>query len=188
MPLGPWTPLLSENEKLLIRYIHVGEWLTEYTYLLHAEILGNCYSNVVGVADPDVIPDRSFRASSYYKSGGHDDQPAYGRLNGNRGDGWCAEKLDTKQWLQVDIGKIIEVCAVATQGDVNGNEWVIDFTLSYYKYGGPWTTYKDANGVEVVRFQLSCRLKPGHPHTQCIEVLHGGHVVYQLGNNKNSLH
>ena len=58
--------------------------------------------------------------------------PAYGRLNGDRGDGWCAKEADRNDdWLQVDLGEMIEVCALATQGDRNGNEWTTAFKLSY---------------------------------------------------------
>ena len=79
--------------------------------------------------------------------------PAYGRLNDVRGDGWCAKELDrTDDWLQVDLGKIFEVCGVATQGDANGNEWVINFTLSYSFTGSNYQTYNDSNGVKMVRF------------------------------------
>ena len=45
------------------------------------------------------------------------------------------------------------MCAVATQGDINGNEWVIDFKLAHSKsYEEVWPTYKGANDLEVVRF------------------------------------
>ena len=34
---------------------------------------------------------------------------AYGRLNGYRGGGWCSHKTDSdSEWLQVDIGEIIQ--------------------------------------------------------------------------------
>ena len=82
-------------------------------------------------------------------------QAAYGRLNGNRGDGWCAKEANKNDdWLQVDLGKMIEVCALATQGDRNGNEWVTAFKLSYSSDAQNWTSYKDANDVEVVRSVL----------------------------------
>ena len=88
-------------------------------------------------------------ASSQYGDGY---QAAYGRLNGNRGDGWCAEKANRNDdWLQVDLGTTFQVCAVATQGDRNGNEWVTDFKMSYSSDGNVWTPYKDANGMEMVR-------------------------------------
>ena len=79
-------------------------------------------------------------------------QAAYGRLNGGRGDGWCAkERRRNDDWLQVDLGKPVEVCALATQGDIDGDEWVKAFKLFYSSNGTNWETYKDANGNEVVR-------------------------------------
>ena len=80
-------------------------------------------------------------------------QAAYGRLSGDRGDGWCAkEAARNDDWLQVDLGQMIEVCALATQGDRNGNEWTTAFKLSYSTDGKSWTPYKDANSTEVVRY------------------------------------
>lgn len=78
--------------------------------------------------------------------------PSYGRLNGARGDEWCAEQASgNNDWLQVDFNRTVEVCAVATQGDYDGNEWVTDFKLSFSSDGGNWTTYRDANDTEMVR-------------------------------------
>ena len=97
-------------------------------------------------------------------------QPAYGRLNGDRGDGWCAKTSSSSEdWLQVDLGRTLEVCAVATQGDRNGNEWVTDFKLSYSSDGNVWTPYKDANGGEVVR---DCTV-----HLQYWFIVIAGHTI-----------
>ena len=75
-------------------------------------------------------------ASSYHSA---NFQPAYGRLNGKRGDGWCAGTSSRNdEWLQVDLGKLYTVCAVATQGDRNGNEWVTKFKLSFSVDGESW--------------------------------------------------
>ena len=104
----------------------------------------------VGISDTSVIPDSQLTASSYFDV---HFQAAYGRLNGNRGDGWCAsEPSGTDDWLQVDLGTTFQVCAVATQGDVDGDEWITDFKLSYSSDGNNWTTYKDSNNMEMVRF------------------------------------
>ena len=82
-------------------------------------------------------------------------QAAYGRLNGNRGDGWCAkESARNDDWLQVDLGTTIFVCGVATQGDWTANDWVTDFKLSYSSDGNDWTPYKDTHNTEVVRSEL----------------------------------
>ena len=104
----------------------------------------------VGISDTSVIPDSQLTASSYYNV---HFQAAYGRLNGKRGDGWCPrEPSRTDDWLQVDLGKTFQVCAVATQGDIYGNKWTTDFKLSYSSDGNNWATYKDSNNTKVVRF------------------------------------
>ena len=109
----------------------------------------DCYTKPVGISDQGKISDNQMTASSQYGTGY---QAAYGRLNGNRGDGWCAkEAARNDDWLQVDLGKLIDVCAIASQGDRNGNEWVTAFKLSYSTDGNNWTPYKYANGAEVVR-------------------------------------
>ena len=84
-------------------------------------------------------------ASSEYKVGYI---AAYGRLKGDRGDGWCAKEPGRNDdWLQVDLGRSVEACALATQGDRNGNEWVTAFKLLYSSDGTDWNTY----GVDKVR-------------------------------------
>ena len=113
----------------------------------------------VGISYPSVIPDSQMTASSQYSNSY---KPFYGRLHGLRGDGWCSEYPDwNDEWLQVDFGKTVHVCAVATQGDVNGNEWVTDFKLSYSADGNNWTHYTDGKGAEVVRLIssiISCNM------------------------------
>ena len=128
-----------------------GKNLPKYANFWNAEAFDDCFSKAVGVSNSSIILDSFMRAKSHDKSHGYNALPSYGRLNGARGNGWCAEINDKGQWLQVDLGKIIEVCAVATQGDINGNEWVIDFKLAYSKSSDDrWQIYKDANDLEVV--------------------------------------
>ena len=94
-------------------------------------------------------------ASTYYDS---TYKPAYGRLNLNTADGWCASSPSQTDWLQVDLGKLFLVCAVATQGDSRfdgSHEWVTDFKLTYSHNGNTWKTYKDANGNDVVRLNIT---------------------------------
>ena len=138
-----------------------GKNLAKYTNFWNAEAFDDCFSKAVGVSNSSIILDSFMRAKSHDSSHGYKALPSHGRLNGTRGDGWCAQKNNKKQWLQFDLGKIIEVCAVATQGDINGNEWVIDFKLAYSKsYEDVWPTYKDSNGSEVVRFGPKYPFKP----------------------------
>ena len=114
-----------------------------------------CFKTAVGVGNRSIILDSQMSASSQYDKRY---QAAYGRLNGDRGDDWCAKKAErSDEWLQVDLGNPFEVCALATQGDITGNEWVKAFKLFYSSDGINWKTYQDASGTEVVRI-ISMRL------------------------------
>ena len=92
--------------------------------------------------------------ASSYTTTNYSSYRAYnGRLHDTRGDGWCSAVPDSNSdWLQIDFARIIQVCAVATQGDVNGNEWVTDFKLSYSSDGNTWTTHKDENDTDQVTY------------------------------------
>ena len=83
-------------------------------------------------------------ASSYFSTGYY---PYFGRLNGRRGGGWAAKTANNPlDWLQVDFGRTALVCAVATQGDTYGIEWVIAFSLSFSSDGASWVYSKDSQG------------------------------------------
>ncbi|CAH3135237.1 unnamed protein product [Pocillopora meandrina] len=58
--------------------------------------------------------------------------PFYGRLHENRVyGGWCPETVtDRTDYLQVvDMGAMLSVCAVATQGEKINNEWTTNYKL-----------------------------------------------------------
>ena len=113
----------------------------------------NCFDYPVGVSSPGIIPDNQMTASSYTTTDYSSYRAYNGRLNDTRGDGWCSAVPDSvNDWLQIDFARIIQVCALATQGDVNGNEWVTDFKLSYSYDGNSWEAYKDANGIDQVTY------------------------------------
>ncbi|KAL9952122.1 hypothetical protein ACROYT_G039331 [Oculina patagonica] len=143
---GPWCSWeTSASRKNKVLYSKLSTY-TNWNNNANGPV-ANCLARSVGISDQAIIPDNHMNASSQYRVGY---QAAYGRLNGNRGDGWCAKEANrTDDWLLVDLGRTFKVCALATQGDINGNEWVTDFKLSYWSDGNVWTTYKDANGVEV---------------------------------------
>ena len=121
-------------------------WLIYYI----DSISTDCFSNPVGIASPSIILDSQITASSIFNPS---NMAAYGRLNGDRGDGWCINEAGRNdEWLQVDLGKSIQACGLATQGDINGDEWVKAFKLSYSSDGANWETYRDESGAEMVRF------------------------------------
>ena len=116
--------------------------------VLSYHCLTACFHNAVGVANPSIISDDQMTASSYYSSRW---LPHYGRLNDTRGGGWAARlSSGVSDWLQIDFERTVQVCAVETQGDVDGNEWVIDFYLSFSSDGACWSTSTYENGTQVV--------------------------------------
>ena len=46
------------------------------------------------------------------------------------------------------------MCAVATQGDTDGDEWVIDFSLSFSLDGTSWELAKDPDGSKKASLDL----------------------------------
>lgn len=85
----------------------------------------------------------TFYSISYY--------PFYGRLNENRGSRAWAPKTnsDRTDYLQVDMGVVHFVCAVATKGGKNSDEWVKSYKLYLSKDGVTWNVYKE-NNIEKV--------------------------------------
>ena len=106
----------------------------------------------VGVADRNKIPDDKITASTFYGPLSSNPYYAYyGRLNDNRGRGqWCPiTKSDRTDYLQVDIGAVRSVCAVATQAGKEG-QWTASYKLHVSLDGTSWDTYKE-NNVEKVK-------------------------------------
>ncbi|XP_068689194.1 lactadherin-like [Montipora foliosa] len=77
--------------------------------------------------------------------------PHYGHLNDTRGGGWAARlSSSVSDWLQIDFERTVQVCAVETQGDVDGIAWVIDFYLSFSSDGASWSNFTYENGTQVI--------------------------------------
>lgn len=103
----------------------------------------------VGVADRNIIPDSRMTASTYHNSWYY---PYFGRLHESRKHGaWCPQtKSDRTDYLQVDIGKVYSVCAVATQGGRRSiTERITSYKLQLSIDGIAWESYKE-NSVQKV--------------------------------------
>ena len=77
--------------------------------------------------------------------------PYYGRLNESRGWlVWCAKTTsDRTDYLQVDMGTVRSVCAVATQGTRNQDVWTTCYKLHLSTDGVAWNIYKENNAEKV---------------------------------------
>ncbi|XP_068752631.1 lactadherin-like isoform X2 [Montipora capricornis] len=107
-----------------------------------------CFHHAVGVANPSIISDDQMTASLNYSSYW---LPHYGHLNDTRGGGWAARlSSSVSDWLQIDFERTVQVCAVETQGDVDGIAWVIDFYLSFLSDGASWSNFTYKNGTQVI--------------------------------------
>ncbi|RMX38268.1 hypothetical protein pdam_00003319 [Pocillopora damicornis] len=117
-------------------------WLKERGNLPVGRSLVKCVP--VAVADNDTIPDSALKASTFYSTYYH---PYHGRLNETRGRGaWCPQtKSDRTDYLQVDMGAELSVCAVATQGALIPSEWITSYKLVLSADGVTWKTYKESN-------------------------------------------
>ena len=110
---------------------------------------------VVGVEDRNKIPDARMTASSYANSYYY---PYYGRLNGYSGyGGWCADTAtDRTDYLQVDMGAVHSLCAVATQGAQTYSYWTTSYKVHLSKDGVTWNSYKENNIEKVTKIIYSC--------------------------------
>ncbi|XP_048579514.1 uncharacterized protein LOC5502674 isoform X2 [Nematostella vectensis] len=91
-----------------------------------------CKSSL-GLMD-DVIPDSAMSASSGSASAG--------RLYGN--SSWCSTSSSVSEYLQVDLGGVMTVSGVATQGSHGEEKWVKTYNLQYSGDGTRWLTYDAA--------------------------------------------
>jgi len=100
------------------------------------------------VEDRSKIPDARMTASTYFSNYYY---PYYGRLNENRGAGaWCTETTTERtDYLQVDMGALHSVCAVATQGLRSVPVWTTSYKVHLSTDGVTWNSYKE-NNVEKV--------------------------------------
>ena len=87
-------------------------------------------------------------ASSFYNKRYY---PYYGRLHENRGwGGWCPKTVwDRTDYLQVDMGTMLSVCAVANQGEKVYHEWTTSYKLHLSTDGVTWNVYEETSTAKV---------------------------------------
>ena len=96
---------------------------------------GGC-SQPFGMADGR-IPDFAITASSWLD---WRNEPQNGRLyssyrEGDEAYGWSPRQNVVGEWLQVDLGTVVMVTKIATQGSYSYMEWVIQYSIEYSENG-----------------------------------------------------
>lgn len=100
------------------------------------------------MADKNAISDARMTASTFNEAR-HD--PKYGRLHERRGHGaWCPKaKTNRKDYLQVDMGTVLYVCAVASQGERIYPAWTTSYKLYLSTAGVTWNAYEETSTAKV---------------------------------------
>ena len=103
-----------------------------------------CRMNSVEVSNSSIIYDQRFSASSSSSSS----RASNGRLNG--GSAWIPSSNNNKNdYLQIDLGSVCVVCAVATQGNPSANDWTETYKIKTSLDNVNWQWYQENNTVKV---------------------------------------
>ena len=103
-----------------------------------------CRMNSVGVSDSSIIYDQRFSASSSLSSS----RASNGRLNG--GSAWIpSSNNNNNDYLQIDLGSVYVVCAVATQGNPSADDWTETYKIETSFDNVNWQWYQENNTVKV---------------------------------------
>lgn len=62
------------------------------------------------------------------------------------GNAWTAGSSDFDQYLIVDLGQVMNITAIATQGRAHHNEFVMEYGISYGTNGLDYADFKEEGG------------------------------------------
>ena len=109
----------------------------------------------IGVADRNIIPDCSFSATSifswHYAAKG-------ARLN-TSGTWEPNSNSNPNDYLQIDLGKVFFICALATQGNARSRgarEWTTEYKISTSIDNNRWTVYPRNSSPKVYLCYVYC--------------------------------
>ena len=68
-------------------------------------------------------------------------------ISGNKT--WCAEFDDELQYLEIDLKQSSYVMEIVTQGAVDEDSWVENYTISFSDNGVSWIPYKENSTLKV---------------------------------------
>ena len=101
--------------------------------------------NPVGVSSCSIINfyNQKFSASSSRSRSA----ASNGRLNGN--SAWIPSSNNNNDYLQIDLGSLYVVCAVATQGNPSADDWTETYKIKTSLNNVKWQWYQENNTVKV---------------------------------------
>ncbi|XP_031551983.1 uncharacterized protein LOC116289233 [Actinia tenebrosa] len=114
---------------------------------MRAEVYGisSACSSLVGLEAPGIIQDSQMTSSSNLDS---DHTASHGRLYGS--SAWCSSTSSNTQYIQINLGQVMTVTGIATQGVHTMDKWVRTYTISYSTDGNLWSTYKAGSNSDKI--------------------------------------
>ena len=92
------------------------------------------------------LADSAFTASSWISQ----NEPREARLFTGRG--WVPSALDNEQYLEINLGRVMRVQGIVTQGRKSVREWVENFRVYYYSDASQgFNPYQEPFGFAKVR-------------------------------------
>ena len=91
--------------------------------------------------------------------------PHFGRLRNQLGGcAWIPAKTADRNsfWLQVDLGSLTNVSAVATQGSCSSDRWTRSYVIVYSKNGVEWKYYGELGTIRVSIYKILAKIKSIH--------------------------
>ncbi|XP_028519145.1 uncharacterized protein LOC110252934 [Exaiptasia diaphana] len=134
------------NEEMKAQHVRVIGQTWNNGICLRIELYGcwpSCDDSPLGMTT-GIIKDSQLSASSHYNISY---MPQYGRLQ--QSGSWCASTDDTSPFLQIDLGVLYVICAVAIQGNSLDDQWTRKFTLQGSRDGKLLTSYMENGNVKI---------------------------------------
>ena len=88
--------------------------------------------------------------------------PHFGRLRNQLGVcAWIPATTANRNssWLQVDLGNLTHVSAVATQGSCSGDQWTKSYVIMYSENGVDWKHYGELGTIRVSIYKICSNIK-----------------------------
>ena len=121
-------------------------WVETTVYGNYDCLLTACSSQAIGVSSSDAVPNGNILASSYANK---DRKPWVGRLN-QKSLGWAPETTtEPADYLQIDLLYDYVICAVATQGADDHDQWTKKYKIQLSLDDDTFYIYKE-NNIEKV--------------------------------------
>ncbi|XP_076625165.1 neurexin-4 isoform X3 [Colletes latitarsis] len=102
--------------------------------------ISNSFTSAYDECNQPLLDKAQLRATSQLPERG----PYNARLNG--GNAWTASSSDFGQYLIIDLGQVMNITAVATQGRAVQNEYVMEYGISYGTNGLDYVDFKEEDG------------------------------------------